>query len=540
MALLRCNSSSDIYPLHNKNARPHSGDHQALHAYHTTELWHARLGHPGTASLHRILNTFGFSCSKSDTHTCHACRLSKHVRLPFFESTHVASFPFQLLHCDVWTSPIISNSGYKYYLVMLDDYSHFAWTFPLRHKSNVLPAIIAFHAFVCTQFKLSIMCLQTDNGRKFDNSASRAFFAAHGIVLRLTCPCTSQQNRCDERVLCTLNDSVRAMLFHSSVPTSFWLDALATATYILNHRPCCPRQHHTPFPFELLFDVLATYDHLRIFGCLCYPNIAATSPHKLTSRSLACVFLGYPTDQKGYKCYDPVSRHVYFNESVFPFQQDMTTRAAAAGTIHTTNILRTAPVPAGSSSPYSPCCSRTTIALCVTLRWRRLARILRRCLNTSPHVAHYSCSTHPSCHSSYRGGCPRSNCRSRCHARSLRIYLSASSIAATRASSHSSDDHPCAKVGIRLPNAKYANVATAPSAPLSSVRSALRNPEWASAMRDEYEALISNSTWTLVLWPPGANVSTGKWVFKNKLHPDGTLEHRKARWVVRGFNQRRH
>ena len=57
-------------------------------------------------------------------------------------------------------------------------------------------------------------------------------------------------------------------------------------------------------------------------------------------------------------------------------------------------------------------------------------------------------------------------------------------------------------------------------------------------MRDEYDALISNGTWTLVPRPPGANVITGKWLFKNKLHPDESLERRKARWVVRGFTQR--
>jgi histone deacetylase 1/2 len=57
-------------------------------------------------------------------------------------------------------------------------------------------------------------------------------------------------------------------------------------------------------------------------------------------------------------------------------------------------------------------------------------------------------------------------------------------------------------------------------------------------MRDEHDALISNGTWTLIPRPPGANVITGKWLFKNKLHPDGSLERRKARWVIRGFNQR--
>jgi histone deacetylase 1/2 len=38
--------------------------------------------------------------------------------------------------------------------------------------------------------------------------------------------------------------------------------------------------------------------------------------------------------------------------------------------------------------------------------------------------------------------------------------------------------------------------------------------------------------------PPHANVISGKWLFKNKLNPNGTLERRKAWWVVHGFSQR--
>jgi len=134
----------------------------------------------------------------------------------------------------------VSNSGFKYYLAVLDDYSHFVWTFPLRNKSDVLPTLIAFHAFVQTQFELKIMCFQTDNGKEFDNSASRAFFAANGIALCLTCPYTSQQNGRAERVLRTLNDGTRALLFQASLP-SFWPDAHLTSSYLLNRRPCCPR-----------------------------------------------------------------------------------------------------------------------------------------------------------------------------------------------------------------------------------------------------------------------------------------------------------
>lgn len=171
--------------------------------------------------MRRILSSFGYSCSKSNTHSCHACRLGKHVHLPFQSSNNVCSSPSQLLHCDVWTSPIPSNCGFQFYLVVLDDYAPVAWTFPLRHKSDVLATLISFHAYVRTQFKCDIQCLHTNNGCEFDNIASRTFFSSHGIALRLTCPYTSQQNGCAERVLRTLNDSLRALLFHASVPPQF-------------------------------------------------------------------------------------------------------------------------------------------------------------------------------------------------------------------------------------------------------------------------------------------------------------------------------
>jgi hypothetical protein len=32
---------------------------------------------------------------------------------------------FDLVHCDLWTSFVLSLSGYKYHLVFLDDFSHF-------------------------------------------------------------------------------------------------------------------------------------------------------------------------------------------------------------------------------------------------------------------------------------------------------------------------------------------------------------------------------------------------------------------------------
>ena len=163
---------------------------------------------------------------------------------------------------------------------------------------------------------------QTDNGREFDNTANRTLFNSHGTILRLTCPYTSQQNGKAERILRTINDGIRTLLIHASMPPQWWAEALATSTYLLNRRPCKPQVLTTPS--ELLDGQAPDYRILRVFGCLCYPNLTATAPHKLAPRSIPCVFLGYPDGRKGYRCYDPVSRriifsrHVTFVEQVFP------------------------------------------------------------------------------------------------------------------------------------------------------------------------------------------------------------------------------
>uniref|UniRef100_A0A453Q3J2 GAG-pre-integrase domain-containing protein n=1 Tax=Aegilops tauschii subsp. strangulata TaxID=200361 RepID=A0A453Q3J2_AEGTS len=98
--VLRCNSSGDLYPLHSSAAASPT----AFVAV-TADLWHERLGHPGRAALSHVLDSFDFHCNKATSHTCHACQLAKHVRLPFSESFTIAPFPFHTIHCDVWTSP---------------------------------------------------------------------------------------------------------------------------------------------------------------------------------------------------------------------------------------------------------------------------------------------------------------------------------------------------------------------------------------------------------------------------------------------------
>jgi hypothetical protein len=107
------------------------------------------------------------------------------------------------------------------------------------------------------------------------------------------------------------------------MPPRYWVDALHTATYLLNRLPT--KTVRASCPFAALYNTPPTYEQLRVFGCACYPNLSATVPHKLAPRSTECVFLGYSHEHKGYRCLDLstnrvlTSRHVVFDEACFPF-----------------------------------------------------------------------------------------------------------------------------------------------------------------------------------------------------------------------------
>lgn len=165
----------------------------------------------------------------------------------FFPFHVLYLFPFQIIHCDIWTSPIVSFTGYKYYLVLIDDYSHYTLTFPLHHKSDATATIQHFYAHVLNQFHLSMQCIQCDNGREFVNTTLRSFLLDRGIAFRLSCPYTSSQNGKPERPIRTVNDIIRTILLQAHMPPEYWVEALHTTTYLLNRRPSEPIQFLTPY-----------------------------------------------------------------------------------------------------------------------------------------------------------------------------------------------------------------------------------------------------------------------------------------------------
>ena len=57
-------------------------------------------------------------------------------------------------------------------------------------------------------------------------------------------------------------------------------------------------------------------------------------------------------------------------------------------------------------------------------------------------------------------------------------------------------------------------------------------------MGEKYAFLVENRTWKLVNVPKHRRVLGGKWVYKLKSGISGEIVRYKARWVVRGFEQK--
>jgi histone deacetylase 1/2 len=72
----------------------------------------------------------------------------------------------------------------------------------------------------------------------------------------------------------------------------------------------------------------------------------------------------------------------------------------------------------------------------------------------------------------------------------------------------------------------------------SGYKQAMQQAEWFQAMKTEYDALMTNNTWSLVPLPANRQAIGCKWVFRLKQNADGSVNKHKARLVAKGFHQK--
>ncbi|CAH9079866.1 unnamed protein product [Cuscuta europaea] len=465
--------------------------------------------------------------------------------------------PLQLIHSDVWRSPILSNLGFKYYVCFIDDFSRYTWLYPMRTKAEVFHHFKSFKSLVENLFNTQIKIFQSDGGGEFVNTNMQQFFDTHGIYFRKSCPDTPQQNGVAERKHRHLLEITRTMLLQASIPSQFWVDAIFTAAYIINRLPSPLLGNFSPY--ERLFQKSPDYAFMRLFGCSCFPNIYASSANKLSARSIHCVFIGYASGYKGYRCLEPksgkvyVSRHVKFLETNFPFSS--LSSSFSESSISSDFPQLTLPNTIRAHIPPPMALSQHIAGPLLHSRpLQQLTPTPPIPVTTAPDTTPTSTSlTSPTLSYATQPETTPTTAPPSADTKTTSVMPSPNSIASSlphvpsSPTSHSTSSlgpqvniHPMqirAKSGIFKPKSIF-TLNTVMSAPDPTCYSeAQKHLIWREGMADEFNALISNNTWELVPFAKSKNVVVSKWIYKTKFHSDGSIERHKARLVAQGFNQ---
>jgi hypothetical protein len=112
--ITRCNSSRPLYTMRlTSHLAPSSHVAAPLALVASVSTWHRRIGHPGVDVLSKLSHDSSVIYSRHTHDLYHACQLGRYTGLPFIRSNSRADNNFDLIHCDLWTSPIVSISGCK-------------------------------------------------------------------------------------------------------------------------------------------------------------------------------------------------------------------------------------------------------------------------------------------------------------------------------------------------------------------------------------------------------------------------------------------
>ncbi|KAI0488890.1 hypothetical protein KFK09_028729 [Dendrobium nobile] len=481
--------------LYNVQTPPNTAPVALQTVKNSLTTWYDRLGHPHIQILQRLAKTFSPPFTVSNSFFCKSCNISKSHKLKFKTRTSVTHMPFDLIHSDVWgPSPIPSLSGFRYYVIFTDDCTRFSWIYFMHTKQETFSHFQHLCKLVYTQFNKIPKILQSDGGGEFTSTNFKNFLHTQGIHQRISCPYTPEQNGLAERKYRHVLDLTRTLLHAANLPNQFWADAVSTAIHLINRLPNKSNSHTSPY--QLLYHKQPSYDHLRVFGCLCYPWLKPYADNKLAPRSQDCIFIGYSPHHKGYKCFNlqtnkiHISRHVVFVESTFPYNTNSTTTT-------TTAVQETSPLLLVPTS---------TVIHHHTPRLTNPTNTITQSENLAPQS----------------------------------LIPEPTPLSVTN--NQNLPNHPMqtrSKSGIYKPNPIYSLLSKQPvnDTPIN-FNQARHIPHWQQAMESEFQALQQQKTWTLVPAPPDKTILGCKWTYRTKLLPNGQIDRYKARLVALGYNQK--
>ena len=139
-----------------------------------------------------------------------------------------------------------SNSGKKYMVTFVDDFTRSCAVYFMPHKSETLEKFKEFHAKVTGESGERIGILKTDGGGEYRSREFEQYLVTHQIEHEVTVLDSPEMNGLAERMNRTILEKAKCMCVHAGLPYSLWAEAASTATYIYNRLPNSPLKGKSP------------------------------------------------------------------------------------------------------------------------------------------------------------------------------------------------------------------------------------------------------------------------------------------------------
>jgi hypothetical protein len=214
----------------------------------------------------------------------------------------------------------MSVDGFDSFITFTDDYSRYGYIYPIKEKSEALDKFKIFKEEVENQHNQKIKVVRLDHGGEYYGRHTpygqvpgpfARFLQENGIVAQYSTPGEPQRNGVVERRNRTLMDMVRSMLSYSTLPVNLWMEALKTATHILNK---VSSKSVPTTPYERWTGREPSLRYMRVWGCPAEAKVFNPNIGKLDPKTVSCHFTGYTEKSKGYRFYCH-NRHTKFVET---------------------------------------------------------------------------------------------------------------------------------------------------------------------------------------------------------------------------------
>lgn len=293
-----------------------------------TEIWHKRLGHPGTSMYQRITKD-GTGIPRSVRpaslkNTCTACSQGKLITRPatLKLANKIPNF-LEQINADV-CGPIDPPSGpFRFFLVIIDSSTKWIQVSLLATRNSVFARIIANILKLRAQFPDNpIKTLRVDGAGEFTSKAFDTFCSITGIDPQYSVPYVHFQNGVAESVIKRLQMIARPLIMQSKLPTSAWGHAILHSSALLKYRPSA---FNSNSPHQLAFGNPPNLSHLRIFGCQVLVPILGPKRSKLGPQRQKGIYVGFDSPSV-IRYLDPTTGDLYrarfqdshFEENNFP------------------------------------------------------------------------------------------------------------------------------------------------------------------------------------------------------------------------------